>query len=245
MLFVPLALASTLLALLLHPAPAAANTEKAIFVAPPALPIPLARPSLADLRLAVLTPHNASTAQLRTALARAAPQAKQSETHGPQTVETWMLLDELTAGQRYEVRVCWAATDPTDFTLDAYDLTTVFETPALITSLATYANNQPSTAVLAPPSAAERTASVILLRIAAAASYVSSQPQPQSAAPAVSVDVILDPFVAYGLLPRSLVPAVAYVLAGVPVAWLLARALAAWVAHCAAAGPEERAKKVQ
>jgi hypothetical protein len=80
---------------------AAANVEKTIFIAPEAVSIPSTHPTLDDLDLPTLTPQNSSkrthiTAQFPTDTAPLGP-------------ATWLLLDDLKAGQRYEVRICWPA----------------------------------------------------------------------------------------------------------------------------------------
>lgn len=81
---------------------ALANAEKAIFLGPAPVNLPQQSPSLADLHLDVLTPDDSL---LRTHLAAVFPTDEQ-----PRGAETWLLLDSLTEGQRYEVRVCWLAT---------------------------------------------------------------------------------------------------------------------------------------
>jgi hypothetical protein len=81
---------------------ALANVEKVIFLGPSALQIPQSQPTLEDLRLRVLTPHQST---LRTELRKEFP--SESSEKG---VASWFLLDELVEGQRYEVRICWAAT---------------------------------------------------------------------------------------------------------------------------------------
>jgi hypothetical protein len=79
-----------------------ANTEKAIFLGPEPVSIALTHPTLSDLGLDTLTPANGT---LRTSLAAQFP----SPDH-PRGTATWLVLDDLTPNQRYEVRVCWAAT---------------------------------------------------------------------------------------------------------------------------------------
>ena len=81
---------------------ASANTEKTIFVAPVGLVISDAQPSLEILQVQELTHNNAT---LRTYLGAEFP--SESALHGR---EHWYLLRDLIAGQRYELRVCWAAT---------------------------------------------------------------------------------------------------------------------------------------
>ena len=82
-----------------------ANTEKTIFLGPEPVTIPLTHPTLSDLRLHTLTPTTPTNGTLRTQLSAQFP----SPDH-PQGTVTWLLLDNLTPNQRYEVRVCWAAT---------------------------------------------------------------------------------------------------------------------------------------
>jgi len=82
--------------------PASANTEKTIFVAPDSINLGDARPSLLDLRLDTFGPANLA---LRAAL----PVVFPSES-SPRGLNSWYLLQDLTQGQRYEVRVCWSAT---------------------------------------------------------------------------------------------------------------------------------------
>lgn len=94
-----LALLTALVALL----PAAlANVEKTVFVAPSAIAVPNVRPGLQDLRLASLSP---SAHVLRSHIAVAF-----ASDDDPRGLDSWYLLTELAPGQRYEVRVCWAAT---------------------------------------------------------------------------------------------------------------------------------------
>lgn len=84
----PLALASTV----------AANTEKIIFLAPPVDVIPLASPSLQDLKVDTLSPQKLSI------------QRNLTRVFADGGKDSWYLLDNLTEGKRYELRVCWAAT---------------------------------------------------------------------------------------------------------------------------------------
>jgi len=82
--------------------PAAANIKKAIFLGPEAVTVPVAHPTLDDLGLDVLTPDDWV---LRTHLRAEFPR-NASDRGRP----SWLLLDGLAPGRRYEVRVCWAAT---------------------------------------------------------------------------------------------------------------------------------------
>ena len=78
------------------------NVEKTIFLAPEAIQIPQQHPNLWDLNLQVLSP---SRSELRRQLPAAFPTPA-----NPKGIAAWFLLDRLTQHQRYEVRICWAAT---------------------------------------------------------------------------------------------------------------------------------------
>jgi hypothetical protein len=86
--------------------PCMANIQKEIFIAPPTVRVPSAHPTLDDLKLHVLTPEPASSSIVRTHLLGEFPATSASGFGRP----SWVLLDKLNPGQRYEVRVCWAAT---------------------------------------------------------------------------------------------------------------------------------------
>jgi hypothetical protein len=81
---------------------AVANTEKVIFTGPSRLPVPIEHPTLEDLRLHALSPQQWS---VRTHLSAEFP--ANASTGGK---SSWLLLRGLEEGQRYEVRICWAAT---------------------------------------------------------------------------------------------------------------------------------------
>lgn len=79
----------------------AANTEKAIFLGRSKLQVPIEHPTLEDLHLDILSPLHWS---LRTHIQAAFPTNAQKDGES-----TWLLLHGLREGQRYEVRICWAA----------------------------------------------------------------------------------------------------------------------------------------
>lgn len=82
--------------------PVLGNVEKTIFLAPQAINIPKQHPSLDVLRLDTLTPINST---LRRRLPATFPSLE-----SPRGTESWFLLEGLHQNQRYEVRICWAAT---------------------------------------------------------------------------------------------------------------------------------------
>lgn len=79
-----------------------ANVEKTIFLAPVASKVPSRGPDLDDLGVERLSPENAV---VRTRLNASFP-----TTSAPEGTDSWFFLENLTPGQRYEVRVCWLAT---------------------------------------------------------------------------------------------------------------------------------------
>ncbi|KAF7543883.1 hypothetical protein G7Z17_g10371 [Cylindrodendrum hubeiense] len=203
--------------------PAAANTEKAIFIAPETVNIPLKGPSLDDLNLHVITP---SAWSIRANLTRVFHAVTKDALIGS---ATWLLLDQLTPGQRYEFRVCWAAIQPTDFALNVYELDTVWDTPELIQSLAEYANlRRPSSKggqESSPEGQEERKSSVLLLHIQAYADYFTDNASLMKDPPPVLADLILDPYL-YNVVPRSLLPTIGYLVLVGMVAWFVARSIA-------------------
>ncbi|CAN8104432.1 unnamed protein product [Discula destructiva] len=204
------------LCLLLGISLASANTEKTIFLGPETVNIPAHSTPLAALNIDTLTPDNFS---LRTHLEAIFPTED-----SPKGTETWLILDALTESQRYEVRVCWMAIQPTAFDLETYTLDTVFETPALITSLYKYSTSRQSTTpppASSPPPAEDHQASLLLLRVSAAADYFTTNATLMAHPEPVLVDLILDPFLG-NVLPRSLAPTVGYVVAVVVASWVLA-----------------------
>ncbi|RMY02087.1 hypothetical protein D0867_11169 [Hortaea werneckii] len=193
------------LALLLFAITAHANTEKVIFLAPPAVSFPNAGPTLEDLHLTSLHLDNPS---LRTKLHVTFPNTEQRN-----GFDSWFLLDDLTELQRYEVRVCWAATQPTAFTIDTFGTQQVFDNPELIQSLAAFSENvgidQANTGVGRVHS--KHRASVLFLRVQAAADFFSTNKTLMLHPPPVDVDIILDPY-RVNIFPQSLTLTAGYIV---------------------------------
>ena len=82
--------------------PVIANVEKTIFCAPEAVDVSVDHSSLHQLALDVLTPFDTT---LQTDLDASFPTLAE-----PFGNDTWLLLEDLSQDQRYEVRICWAAT---------------------------------------------------------------------------------------------------------------------------------------
>ncbi|KAG4419924.1 hypothetical protein IFR04_006961 [Cadophora malorum] len=207
-----------------------ANTEKVIFIGPSSLQVPAAHPTLEDLQLESISPKHWA---LRTHVQAEFP--TNSSRYG-QT--SWYLLDKLQEGQRYEVRICWAATQPTSFRLDTFDLPTVFETPELITSLAQYSETRQTEVMedLQPMESQgeknskvhDEVSSTLFLRVFAAADYFTTNKTLMEQVPPVYVDIILDPFI-FNIFPRSLVPTAAYIMLIAIGSWYLAKYISSWI----------------
>ena len=88
--------------LILLMTPVLANVEKTIFKGPAGLTIPNYPPNIEDLYLIPVSPLHPS---VRTHINTTFPTVE-----APKGTETWMLLDGLVPGARYEVRICWLAT---------------------------------------------------------------------------------------------------------------------------------------
>ncbi|KNG86903.1 hypothetical protein ANOM_004753 [Aspergillus nomiae NRRL 13137] len=188
---------------------AVANVEKTIFIAPQPLTIPTVDPTLDDLGLDRLSP---SSPVLRTRINATFP------TNESPGTDSWYFLENLNPGQRYEVRVCWLATEPTVFTLATHTLPQAIDDPALFSSISLY-----SQAHLASPQSnavprklssfhdqAPTSDSVLFLRVTAAADYFSLNKTLMENVPPVAADIILDPFL-WNIFPQSLVPTACYI----------------------------------
>ncbi|OAP61893.1 hypothetical protein AYL99_04096 [Fonsecaea erecta] len=107
-----------------------ANVEKVIFLAPPAEELPQDA-SIDNLFLTRLSEQYSS---VRTQINASFPSAD-----SPKGTESWFLLEGLRPGARYELRICWLATQPTSFWLYTHTLDHTFATPDLLSSLSAYA----------------------------------------------------------------------------------------------------------
>ncbi|KAM3498632.1 hypothetical protein MY11210_009662 [Beauveria gryllotalpidicola] len=225
-----------------------ANADKIIFMGPEPVTYPLSSPSLADLNLDVIGPASLS---IRTSLSRIFHNDSDPELRGkPRGRASWFILDDLTPGQRYELRVCWAAIEPTEFTMDVYELDKVWETPDLMLSLANYASTRQADVEGVTPQihrrrgsstdAKERKASLLLLQVHAAADYFSHHQELMRNPPPVLVDLILDPYL-LNVVPESLILTAGYIVIVAVATFFLAR----WIANrmTAIAVTEDRGPK--
>ncbi|KAI5207855.1 hypothetical protein E4T39_01727 [Aureobasidium subglaciale] len=196
--------------------PAIANVEKTIFTAPDSVAFGDARPNLIDLQLVSLSPKKLA---VRTVL----PVVFPVERH-PRGSSSWYLLDGLRPGQRYEVRICWAATQPTDFILEPFEVTTVFDNPTLLQDLSAYAEEHQSLLAgedfddSSEPTVVKRSA--LFLRIQSAANFYTTNKELMQHPPPVNVDIILDPYL-LNVFPQSLLPTAAYILVLALASWFL------------------------
>ncbi|KAM0797577.1 hypothetical protein BDR22DRAFT_436341 [Usnea florida] len=192
------------------------NVEKTIFLGPEAIQIPQQHPSLQDLKLESLSP---TKPDLRRQLSAAFPKPST-----PKGTEAWFLLEGLKQYQRYEVRICWAATQPTLFTLNTYTITQAFDTPDLISSLSTYSESRQaihsSDKHLDQHQIESSLNSLLFLHVFAAAEYFTTNKTLMQNVPPVNVDIILDPFL-FNILPRSLLPTGVYLIILAVFAWYL------------------------
>ena len=189
-----------------------ANVEKTILVAPKSIILPQDA-AIDNLLLESLHPDRLS---VRTYLNASFP--TQEKPHGE---DTWALLEGLSPGQRYELRICWLATQPTTFWIDTFTLAETFETVDLITSLTAYSyarharlSGSDIDALQAdrfkPVIETNRT-SLLFLRIQAAADYFSLNKTLMENVPPVHVDLIFDPYL-FNVFPLSLVPTAGYII---------------------------------
>ncbi|KAF2800496.1 hypothetical protein K505DRAFT_228662 [Melanomma pulvis-pyrius CBS 109.77] len=205
-----------------------ANVEKVVFLGPSAVALAAvanAPPSLDALRLDSLSP--ALGAVLATQLPVRFPSPP-----APRGLESWYLLRGLEDRRRYEVRICWPATQPTDFWLDTYSIAQVFDTPELLSSLARYSHQRQELQVTDAGYLSEHqppvTQSTLFLHVQAAASYYSTNRTLMEHPLPVHVDIILDPYI-LNILPRSLAPTAAYIALVAIGAWFFSGFIYRWL----------------
>jgi len=110
----------------------------------------------------------------------------------PRGNDVWFLLDDLEPGARYEVRICWAATTPTDFWLSVHSQ---HEQAILLNS-----NGRNESRYSKIPI---EDSSHLYLKISGAASFFTTDTKLMDDPPPVLVDIILDEYL-FGVLPLSL-----------------------------------------
>ncbi|THY28946.1 hypothetical protein D6D01_03723 [Aureobasidium pullulans] len=188
-------------------APAIANVEKTIFTAPESVTFGDARPNLLDLHLVSLSPKKLA---VRTAL----PVVFPTEEY-PRGLSSWYLLDGLNPGQRYE--------QPTDFLLESFKVTDVFDSQALLKDLSIYAEERQSLLLGEDLSFSKPTVvkqSALFLRIQSVASFYTTNKELMQYPPPVDVDIILDPYL-LNIFPQSLLPTAAYIILLAVASWFL------------------------
>ncbi|KAK2746235.1 hypothetical protein FQN57_003357 [Myotisia sp. PD_48] len=193
-----------------------ANVEKTIFTAPEP---PVEDSQLPQVNLETLSP---SVPTIRRYLEASFPSDE-----APTGTGTWFRLTDLVPGKRYEVRVCWLATQPTAFTLSTHTPSRVFNSPSLLASLATFADQKPQVNQVVPDSIQADSASsssgvTLFLLIHAAADYFTLDDKLMRDVPPVHVDLILDPYI-LNILPRSLLPTVIYILFVAVIGWYISQ----------------------
>jgi GPI-Mannosyltransferase II co-activator len=203
-----------------------ANVEKTIFLAPSRQPVPDA--SIDNLFLVSLNPQHTTA---RTRLNATFP-----TNESPRGTDTWMLLEGLSPGSRYELRVCWLATQPTAFELFTHTMDETFETPSLLSSLTVFSNSRREGAdkhllrqlkerkFKSTLSAGTQYPSLLFLQISAAADYFTLNKTLMEHVPPVFVDVILDHYV-LNVFPKSLVSTAGYIAVLAVGGWFLSNFL--------------------
>jgi len=96
---------------------ALANVEKVIFIPPPRPhPLQLTHAPSSLFRLSPGNPRLSTALDLGTNIIITSP----SDGRGEAGSESWVVLEQLIPGKRYEVRIVWAATEPAEFELGVF-----------------------------------------------------------------------------------------------------------------------------
>ncbi|KAF3931796.1 hypothetical protein ABW19_dt0208044 [Dactylella cylindrospora] len=196
------------LLLLLFVSIVTANTEKTIFVAPDAAPVRFSNKvnTIGELS----DKPESEKLLLRIKLPRAFPTA-----NAPRGIDSWVFLGNLKPGARYEARICWAATTPSDFWLETHPH---LEGPKFEST----SDSKSSDESLLPAQPH------LYLKISAIASYYTTNTTLMENPEPVLVDVILDEFL-QGALPRSLVYVTVFIIVMINFSWHLGIFVVKWI----------------
>ncbi|KAI6249160.1 hypothetical protein HI914_02333 [Erysiphe necator] len=151
--------------------------------------------------------------------------------------ESWFLLHGISQRHRYEARICWTATQPTSFQLVTYDFVEVLQSLDLKFSLEKYSMsrklgssglNTIGNKYFQDLKVSELNASSsLLLQIFAAADYYTTNASLMQYPQPVQVEIILDPYF-LNIVPKSLIPTIAYILILVVGGWSFSIFLNHW-----------------
>jgi hypothetical protein len=132
---------------------------------------------------------------------------------------------------------------PTAFRLATHTISDAFNDEHLITQLGSYSEERQSSACEPQDGAYSdhHPTSMLFLAIDAAADYHSSNKTLMKFPPDVKVDIILDPYV-LGLLPRSLLPTVVYVVCVAIMAYYMSGHIYAYIRGPTKAEKNEKKK---
>jgi len=109
---------------------------------------------------------------------------------------------------------------PTNFWLDVYNTSHVFDTPDLIQKLAIFSEAQQTIERPQRTGSEALEESLLFLHVQAAADFFSTNRTLMNSPPAVDVELILDPYLA-SAFPRSLLPTAVYIVALAVGSWVL------------------------
>ncbi|KAI5288699.1 hypothetical protein KEM54_004988 [Ascosphaera aggregata] len=179
--------------------------------------------------------------------------ADDSNAGKPAGAETWFILNQLRPGQRYEVRVCWAATQPTELWLHTFTIDEIRESPALNLSLVKFIASEEAKTQrrqlhridpIQPSDQKVQTgdASSLFLRVTAAADYFTLNETLMLHPEPIHVDLILDPFLG-NVFPRSLVPVGMYISIIAVIAWFVSGLVWGFLLSIAETESAEKGKK--
>ncbi len=195
-----------------------ANVEKIVFTSPSAEPLP--RDASFDNLLLLSVSEKFPT--VRTHLGASFP-----NTTSPKGTAHWFFLEGLRPHNRYEVRICWLATQPTSFSLRAFEVNVVFQDPDLLQSLSEYSYSRHAKLSSADAELLQQhkatpdsDTTFVFLRVYAAADYYSLDDSLMVNVPPVAVDIILDRYI-LDFFPRSLLSTGLYLMLVAVGAWFL------------------------
>jgi hypothetical protein len=132
-------------------------------------------------------------------------------------------LANLNPQQRYELRVCWAAIQPTNFWIDVFEANEIIKDQQLLDHVTRFSLGRTDT----PTQQATKNKSqsgLLFLRLVAAADFFTTNKTSMRHPPPVDVDIILDPYLA-NIFPRSLLPTAGYIIILAICSWYISGAV--------------------
>ncbi|KAI5800213.1 hypothetical protein DFH27DRAFT_73240 [Peziza echinospora] len=212
------------LVVLLFVPPSVANVEKTIFNVPAEAAVGLA---LDPSGFALLPSLQLTPTAPRLAIALNTSFTGPTKLTGS---ESWTVVHGLKIGASYEVRICWAATSPTEFTLRTYTPSEIAASPMLISGMSDFR---------LPETQASLNGPLLYLQISSKADYYTLDRRLMTLPEPVHVELVLDSLILH-VLPQSLLKIVGVVTVVALSSWWASSGVYTWLLSTAIDNQKKR-----